>query len=73
MQCVQQDGTPTKVPNQEAALVSQSAAAHAAPVQFYGSHRVFLAPRTVGMPYHFLLLAIRITLLKRLSLLDLRA
>lgn len=42
------DSTPTKQPTVAAAIVSAAAAAHAAPVTFYGSHRVFLAPHPAG-------------------------
>ena len=42
------ESTPTKRPSEATALVSAAAAAHAAPVTFYGSHRVFLGPRIAG-------------------------
>ena len=42
----EEETTPAKQPSVQAALASQAAAAHAAPVAFYGSHRVFMAPRT---------------------------
>ncbi|BDA40455.1 hypothetical protein COCOBI_01-1080 [Coccomyxa sp. Obi] len=48
--CEDDDSTPTKRPSETAALVGAAAAAHAAPVTFYGSHRVFLAPRPVDAP-----------------------
>jgi hypothetical protein len=38
--------TPAKQPSAQTALACRSAAAHAAPVAFYGAHRVFMAPRT---------------------------
>ena len=42
----EEETTPAKQPSAQTALASQAAAAHAAPVAFYGSHRVFMAPRT---------------------------
>ncbi|CAL8467255.1 g6791 [Coccomyxa elongata] len=48
--CEDDDSTPTKRPSETAALVGAAAAAHAAPVTFYGSHRVFLAPRPIDAP-----------------------
>ncbi len=48
------ESTPTKRPSETAALVSAAAAAHAAPVTFFGSHRVFLGPRTAGETIDFL-------------------
>lgn len=44
----EEETTPAKQPSAQAALASQGAAAHAAPVAFYGSHRVFMAPRPVA-------------------------
>ena len=48
----EKEGTPPKQPAGSAALTGHAAAAHAAPVAFYGSHRVFLgaAPAGDGCP-----------------------
>ena len=42
------DPTPPKKPTESAALTGHAAAAHAAPVAFYGSHRVFLGAPPAG-------------------------
>lgn len=47
----EREATPPKQPTESAALTGHAAAAHAAPVAFYGSHRVFLgAPPTGAAP-----------------------
>ena len=42
------EDTPPKQPAGSAALTGHAAAAHAAPVAFYGSHRVFLGAAPAG-------------------------
>ncbi len=48
--------TPPKKPAESAALTGHAAAAHTAPLAFYGSHRVFLGAPPTGAEHPRILL-----------------